>query len=320
MDKAAEEAVKKAEEELEIAQRKAKEAKEHLRTLRTAVGQQPQTGEASEHSASPPTSQKQTEKRTSPTGKRVVDLSEGSSRESSEEESDNRKPNPSPMAAALRAPATTTKKMDKETSKAVQAKVQALLGSQLSADNVAGLISLWKQLTRFVELGYPEDKLLTEVMLLPDATRVSLAAEPAPHDLQEWANNLTSKYLSAARGADLRRRFQAQLVRKDTERAAEYVARIMENANALLLIGAVDMSTMLSDIYSASALGELYCQRNFAIVMPIMDAIARHRITSIEQLLGALQAVQFEQVKKTPAAPALNAGTDPRKGKKKVCS
>ncbi len=170
------------------------------------------------------------------------------------------------------------------------------------------VVQLWTELSRLVAMGLPEAQLLVLLQLLPSATQLRLAVSPAMQSLEDWRLELSRRYLSGTQTSDVLTRL-AQMRRQAGEQARVFIMRAEPLANAVIMGRAATARQTLGMMWSISALGLDYRRANQMQVKDIEDKINRNVISTVTQLLIAVQQAEMDEtVPDSKPPPSLKVG------------
>lgn len=170
------------------------------------------------------------------------------------------------------------------------------------------VVQLWTELSRLVATGLQEAQLIVLLQLLPSATQLRLAVPRAMQSIEDWRLELSRRYLSGTRTSDVLIRF-AEMRRQAGEQARVFITRAEPLANAVIMVRAATARQTLGMMWSISALGQDYRRVNQLHVKDIEEKISRNAISTVTQLLIAVQ--QAEEDETVPDAKATPKATMP---------
>ncbi len=290
LEPTARDALRKAAEELDIAQLKAREAARYLSELR-------RNAQVRERSPSP-----------------EAGAAEEGVRERTSATQEEPAPEPTIATAvrkgALPAVRESNKNMEKELVRTAIAKLQATLEAfKGESDHPEELVAMWAEVRSLVDLGLKAETVLAVLRMLPDAVKERLMASPPPTTIDQWRQRLDAQYISGTSVGIVAARAMAQQ-REPGETAEAFIVRVKSAMKAAVLVGAMTEEQALLSLWTTRALGDAYCRTNRSFD-DIEHRIVARSITTLDQLSAAVRHwTRLEQVptavaERKVAAPAV---------------
>jgi hypothetical protein len=192
------------------------------------------------------------------------------------------------------------KDVTKQLCGALATKFEAFTGE---ANRPEEVLALWADITWTVEQGVSHQRILSTLALITAKGRAQLCAAPSPKSLEAWRTDLSSTYLAGANRADITKGL-ANLQRQSTEAAADFILRVTPQVNAAALINVVQLKQQVADLWSYAALGDEWVKANRSFDH-IAALINMGKIATMEALYK--EAKTMSRVEVIPSLPVAAA-------------
>ncbi len=182
---------------------------------------------------------------------------------------------------------------------------EILQNANISSQTPERLVCLWDEMSRVIRsAGLSAPEVMAAVGSVTGEAAVSLCIAREFDNLDAWGAQLSRRYLQHANASDVTRRlFESQ--RKEAENSVQFLLRVAPLVRAAMLLQLVDARLAFGAVWSVTALGKEYCQRNMHIYDAIDMAIKTKQLTSVDALLEAVQQrSDLEDVPKAAKPPA----------------